>query len=321
MNNRSKNYIHFVPRWLRRIILGTLALVLVVACSGGPDSSPEGQAPTTGTPEAKLEQIKFGVGPYFPTPGENRKQFEPLFQELAKQVNLPAAEVAITEDWVGISEALRSGTLDAAWLGPWGFVLAQHNEPSIQAIATVKYKDKPTYQAVLMARADAPFDTLDQAISQSQTKAKLKLSLADVGSTSGWLVPQAEFKRRQIDPKTVFDYNEGASHAAQAIAVLSGQTDIASDYDRNLDVLVSEGRIDQSKLKIIWQSNPLPNDAIAVRGGLPDAIKTKVQTVLVNFSPEQAKKLLPQNYTGFVKSDGSNYAPIEAAGRSVGTVK
>ncbi|MBD2101958.1 phosphate/phosphite/phosphonate ABC transporter substrate-binding protein [Leptolyngbya sp. FACHB-261] len=295
-----------------------LVLTLIVACSSQPQAQ---QTPTSSAaPVAQLSQLKFGVGPYFPTPGENRKQFEPFFQELAKSVNLPA-QITVAEDWVGISEALRSGTLDAAWLGPWGYVLSHHADPSIQAIATVKYKDKPVYYSVLMARADAPFNTLDEAIAQSQQGPKLKLSLADVGSTSGWLVPQDEFKRRNLDPKTVFDYNEGASHAAQAISVLSNQTDIASDYDRNLDVLISEGRIDKSKLKIIWQSQPLPNDPVAVRGGLPPELITALQNALVNLSPEQAKTLLPENYTGFVTSDGSNYAPIEAAGKAVGKLK
>src|SRR4028119_1385220 len=307
-----------VKGWFKGIILGALTLIIVVACR----NQPKVQTPqnTAGDSTAKLTQLKFGVGPYFPTPGENRKQFEPLFNELAKQVNLPA-KVTVTDDWVGISEALRSGTLDAAWLGPWGYVLANRNEPSIQAIATVKYKDKPTYYSVLMARADAPFNTLDEAIAQSQKGKKLKLSLADVGSTSGWLIPQSEFKRRNLDPKTVFDYSEGASHAAQAIAVISGQVDIASDYDRNLDVLTETGKIDKSKIKIIWQSQPLPNDPIAIRGGLPEDIKTKLQQSLVNLSPEQAKQFLPENYTGFVSSDGSNYAPIQAAGKSVGKLK
>jgi phosphonate transport system substrate-binding protein len=307
-----------VKSWLKSIILGVLTLIIMVACRNQPTvQTPQN---TTSDSTAKLTELKFGVGPYFPTPGENRKQFEPLFNELAKQMNL-SAKVTVADDWVGISEALRSGTLDAAWLGPWGYVLANHNQPSIQSIATVKYKDKPTYYAVLMARADAPFKTLDEAIAQSQKGKKLKLSLADVGSTSGWLIPQADFKRRNLDPKTVFDYSEGASHAAQAIAVISGQTDIASDYDRNLDVLTSTGKIDTSKIKIIWQSQPLPNDPIAIRGGLPDDIKTKLKQALVNFSPEQAKKFLPKNYTGFVASNGSNYAPIQAAGTIVGKLK
>ena len=135
------------------------------------------------------------------------------------------------------------------------------------------------------------------------------------------LIPTAEFKRSGIDPQAVFDYSEGASHAAQAIAVISGQVDIASDYDRNLDVLESTGRIETSKLKIIWKSVPLPNDPIVVRGGLPADIKRGLQQALVNLSPEQAKELLPENYTGFVASDGSNYAPIREAGKLVGTLE
>ncbi len=307
-----------VKSCLKGILVSVLTLMVVVACNSQPQVQTSPNAASNSS--AKLTELKFGVGPYFPTPNENRKQFEPLFNELAKQVNLPT-KIRVTEDWVGISEALRSGTLDAAWMGPWGYVLANHNEPSIQAIATVKYKDKPTYYAVMMARADAPFKTLDEAIAQSQKGKKLKLSLADVGSTSGWLIPQAEFKRRKLDPKQAFDYNEGASHAAQAISVISGQTDIASDYDRNLDVLTSTKRLDTSKIKIIWQSVPLPNDAIAVRGGLPDDIKTKLKQALVNLSPAQAKTLLPKNYTGFVESDGSNYASIQAAGTVVGKLK
>lgn len=304
----------FKNRWLQGALWGLVAMIAVVACN--PASTPNSAT----SPEAALTQLKFGVGPYFPTPNENRNQFEPLFNTLAEQVNLPA-EVTVADDWIGISEALRSGTLDVAWLGPWGYVLARHNDPSLQAIATVKYKDKPTYYSVLMARADAPFNTLDEAIAQSQQGTKLKISLADVGSTSGWLVPQAEFKRRNLDPKAVFDYNEGASHAAQAIAVLSGQIDIASDYDRNLDVLTEQGKIDKSKLKIIWQSDPLPNDPIVVRGNFPAAVKAQLQNALVNLTPEQTKTLLPKNYTGFVPSDGSNYLPIEQSGQAVGKLK
>lgn len=303
------------PRWIQGVFLAIVTMVMVVACTS---TTP----PTATTPSeaAPLSRLTFGVGPYFPTPNENRKQFEPLFNALAEQVKLPA-DVTVADDWIGISEALRSRTLDVAWLGPWGYVLARHNDPSLQAIATVKYKDKPTYHAVLMARADAPFNTLDEAIAQSQQGAKLKLSLADVGSTSGWLIPQAEFKRRNLDPKTVFDYNEGASHAAQAIAVLSNQVDIASDYDRNLDVLTEQEKIDKNQLKIIWQSDPLPNDPIVVRGDFPNDLKLSLQEALINLTPEQATTLLPKNYTGFVESDGSNYSPIEQAGLSVGKLQ
>ncbi|MFP4007975.1 MAG: phosphate/phosphite/phosphonate ABC transporter substrate-binding protein [Spirulinaceae cyanobacterium] len=308
-----------IQTWsLKSLIFALVTCFLVVACQSSPNGINSGNISDAET--NSISELKFGVGPYFPTPNENREQFDPFFQRLAEAVDLPA-DITVTEDWVGISEALRSRTLDVAWLGPWGYVLANHNDPSIEAIATVEYKENPVYYSVLMARADAPFDTLEEAIAQSQNDEKLRLSLADVGSTSGWLIPTAEFERLRVNPKEVFDYSEGASHAAQAIAVLSDQVDIASDYDRNLDVLESTGRINKADLKIIWQSDPLPNDPIAVRGGLPDEIKAKLQQALAEISPEEAKELLPENYTGFVVSDGKNYEPIQNAGKAVGKLE
>ena len=72
--------------------------------------------------------------------------------------------------------AMGSGQLDAAWMGPWGYVIA-NNATDCQAIATVKYDDKPTYQAIIVARPDLavarfPDDTRGRSI-----------SFADVGST------------------------------------------------------------------------------------------------------------------------------------------
>lgn len=296
--------------------VGAVALAGAIAMAGCA-RSPQGETETA----AAIEELEFGVGPYFPTPNETRGQFEPLFEQVAAEVGV-TAKIQVTEDWIGISEALRSGTLDVAWLGPWGYVLAQNQTPGLQAIATVKYQERPTYHSVLMARADAPFDTLEEAIALSQSGGdKLKLSLADVGSTSGWLIPTAELQNQGIDPKQVFEYSEGASHAAQAIAVLSGQVDIASDYDRNLDVLDSTGRIERDDLKIIWKSDPLPNDPIVVRDGLPDEVVEQLQDALVNLSGPDVEELLPQNYTGFVESDGSNYAPIQDAGTLTGKLK
>ncbi|HEY9652277.1 MAG TPA: phosphate/phosphite/phosphonate ABC transporter substrate-binding protein, partial [Coleofasciculaceae cyanobacterium] len=234
--------------------------------------------------------------------------------------NLPV-KVTIAQDWDSISKALSSGTLDVAWLRAWDYVIANRNNASIQAIATVNYKKRPVHYAVLITRANAPFNTLDEAIAQSKSGKKLKLSLTDSNSAPGWLIPQAEFKRRNLEAKEIFDYSEGAREDNQAIAVITGQVDIASDYDRNLDALTSAKKLDTSKIKIIWQSVPLPNDAIVIRGSLPDDIKTTLKQALINFTPEQSQQFLPKNYTGFTASNGSNYASIQAAGALMGKLK
>jgi phosphonate transport system substrate-binding protein len=123
-----------------------------------------------------------------------------------------------------------------------------------------------------------------------------------------------------VNPREAFAYSEGALHAAQAVGVVSGQVDIASDYDRHLDVLAAAGRIDRGKLKVLWQAE-LPNDPIVLRGGLPADVKDRLQKLLVQMSAEQARQLLPTDYTGFIPSDGSNYVTIEASGRALGKLK
>jgi phosphonate transport system substrate-binding protein len=55
-------------------------------------------------------------------------------------------------------------------------------------------------------------------------------------------------------------YREGASHPANEIAVANGQVDLAIDYDRNLNAMMERGLIKADQVKIVWTSDPLPNE-------------------------------------------------------------
>jgi ABC-type phosphate/phosphonate transport system substrate-binding protein len=70
----------------------------------------------------------------------------------------------------------------------------------------------------------------------------MSISFADVGSTSGWLIATYWFKSQGIDPKTFFNYRDGASHPANELAVVNGQVDLATDYDRNRSSMIETGR-------------------------------------------------------------------------------
>src|SRR5207237_2743674 len=73
------------------------------------------------------------------------------------------------------------------------------------------------------------------------------------------------FKSQHIDPRTYFKYRDGASHPANEMAVSSGQVDLATDYDRNLNSMIERGLIKREDVKIVWTSEPLPNDPMVVR--------------------------------------------------------
>jgi phosphonate transport system substrate-binding protein len=149
----------------------------------------------------------------------------------------------------------------------------------------------------------------------------LRMSFADAGSTSGWLIPTHWFKTQGIDPKAYFQYRDGASHAAQVLSVVNEQTDLATDFDRNLNSIIDRGTIKPSDVKIVWQSEALPNDPIVVRADLDPALTRKVQDIVLAITEEQALTLMPKNYTGWVPATHANYKLIEDAGISVGRLK
>ncbi len=262
---------------------------------------------------AQTQKLRFGVGPLQPTPAETKKAFEPFFADLAKKLNREYDLVATT-DWAGISVALANEQVDLAWMGPWGYVLA-NNDSGVTAIATAKYDGKPIYHAIEVCNPGSGIK------SRPQDGKGRRVSFADVGSTSGWLIPTAWFRTRGINPKEYFQYSDGATHAANEIAVASGQVDCATDFDRNRNAMIESGKLEKAATEIVWQSDPLPNDAIAVRHGFDSALTKRIQELVVGLSEADAKSLLPNHYTGFVPATHASYRMIEDAGILVGRIK
>jgi phosphonate transport system substrate-binding protein len=256
------------------------------------------------------EKLRFAVGPLQPSPSETKKTYEPFFKYLADKLGVDYTLEATT-DWAGIAVAMASGQVDVGWMGPWGYVIA-HNQGAGDAIATAKYDGKPVYHAIVIARPDLP-------IKKWPDDGKgLSISFADVGSTSGWLIPTYWFKQRSIDPKEYFKYRDGSTHPANEIAVANGQSDLATDFDRNRTAMIEKGSIGPAATKIVWTSDDLPNDPIVVRAGFDPGLAKKIQEIVVSITDEQAKAILPAHYTGFVVATHGNYKMIEDAGIAVG---
>jgi phosphonate transport system substrate-binding protein len=213
-----------------------------------------------------------------------------------------------------LAVALANDQADIAWMGPWGYVLA-NNEGGAQAIAMVKYDGKSTYHSIVVGKPGL-------GIKKFPDDAKGKtISFADAGSTSGWLIPTYWFKTQNIDPKTYFQYRDGAAHPANEIAVATGQVDLATDYDRNRNAMIEKGTIAKDATEIVWTSEPLPNDPLVVRKSLDPAFAKRVQEIVLSIDEETAKRVMPAHYTGWVKADHSSYKLIQDAGVAVGKLK
>ncbi len=270
-----------------------------------------GAAPVFAQAKRKL---RFGVGPLLPTAEDTKKAYNAFFAHLARELGVDY-ELHATTDWAGMAVAMGSGQLDLAWMGPWGYIIA-NNSTGCTALATVKYDEKPVYHAIIIGKPELKVSKFPD-----DTKG-LSISFADIGSTSGWLIPSWYAKEVwKIDPKTYWKYTEGATHAANEMAVQAGQADMATDFDRNRNAMIESGKVKPNANQILWTSDPLPNDAIAVPKSTSPALTAQIQKILTAITVEQARTLLPNHYTGFVAASHADYASIEKAGLTLGKLK
>ncbi|WP_334191030.1 phosphate/phosphite/phosphonate ABC transporter substrate-binding protein [Noviherbaspirillum sp.] len=265
---------------------------------------------------ADTSPLKFGVGLFQPDKEKNDATYRPLAEHLSKQLGRPV-QLRTVDTWEGLAKSLANGETDIALLGPWGYVLANH-EAGAQAVSTILYDGKPEYFAIMITHPDSGINTV------ADLKGKT-FAFGDKGSTSGYLIPYHYFMQQGIDPDKYFSKVLYTKHQAIETQVAAGQLDAGADYNRNRNAMIEAGLIKPERSKIIWHSAPLPNDAVAVSSTLAKdkAFVQKLQAALDAVGPAMKANpsLLPNHYTGFVTKDNGFYKPIRDAGLATGKLR
>jgi len=259
---------------------------------------------------AAAPPLKFGVGLFQPDKDKNDATYRPLAAHLEKQLGRKV-ELRTVDTWEGLAKSLANGETDLALMGPWGYVLANH-EAGAQAVSTILYDGKPEYYAIMVTHPDSGIK------SPADLKGR-SFAFGDKGSTSGYLIPLHYFMTQGINPDTYFAKLLHTKHQAIETQVTQGVLDAGADYNRNRNAMIEQGLIKPERSVIFWQSAPLPNDAFAVSANLykDAAFVAKLRTALEAVGPA----LLPTHYGGFVTRDNSFYKPIRDAGLATGKLQ
>lgn len=257
--------------------------------------------------------LRFAIAPVRPTPALTIKEFEPVFRYLANELGA-TYELVSPESWAAVSVAMSNGHVDVGWLGPWGYVLA-NQRVGTEVIATVKYRGKPSYHAIIEGRPGLPIKNFPKDAKG------MKLSLSDQGNTSGWLIPYAFLVKNGIDPKTFFQLREGATFGNNVSMIQQGLIDLGSDMDRGRNGMIEAGEMDPAKVAVYWTSEELPNDAICVPKGFDPALKAKILSILTSLPEAKAQSLMSSGYNGFVPATHADYRTIVEAGHLTGKLR
>lgn len=262
------------------------------------------------------QTLKLGVGMFQPDREKNDATYRPLAQYLSAKLKRPV-ELRTVDSWEGLAKSLANGETDMALMGPWGYVLA-NNEAGAQVVSTILYDGKPEYFAIIVTHPASGINSV------SDLRGKT-FAFADKGSTSGFLIPRHYFMTLGITPEKYFKKVLYTKHQAIQTQVALGVLDAGADYNRNRNAMIEQGLIKAEQSKIIWTSEPLPNDAFAVSQTLfaDKKFVSQLQEALESIGPalKTTPGLLPAHYTGFVTRDNAFYKPIRDAGLATGVLR
>jgi phosphonate transport system substrate-binding protein len=238
-----------------------------------------------------------------------------LQEDLTELLGVPV-ELFPAPDYAGVMQGLLADQLDYAQLGASAYAGIYMQDPeAVEPIFVAAEADGSTgYFAVMYTRADSGITSLEEM--QGRT-----LAFADPNSTSGYLVPSAELTLQGIDIETYFsETGFGGGHEQAVVAVLNGQYDAgvtwvsgvgdpAEGYTRgNLRSMIDNGLLDMADLRIIWQSNQIPNGPIVVSTDMPE----EARRIIVDYHANLLEND-PQCYYSTSGGEGAGYVAVDHA--------
>jgi phosphonate transport system substrate-binding protein len=201
-------------------------------------------------------------------------------------------EMSASKDYTDMNQWLREGRVDVAELGAANYASLFVEDPDlIEPLVTVKQQDgKLGYHSVLFVRADSPYRTLDDLRNRS-------LVFTERLSASGFLIPYHELTKRGYEPRRFFgNFAFAGSHPQAVTAVLAGDFDAGvtwstvignadEGYSRgNLRRMVDRGLLEMSDLRILWQSDLIPEGPYVARQVVPQEAKDLFRQVLLDLA-------------------------------------
>ncbi len=306
-----------------------LALSLVVGLSGCEKDADKTEGETTAA-ETSEEGEETEESPEMPEtltfafqPQENPDALAPDVEALADYMTEKTdikSEVFLPTSYASVVEALRSDNADVAYFSGWPYLVA-HREAGVELVAAEVRNGNPFYHSQWYVAKDSGIETL------SDLKGK-SVAFTSPTSTSGYLFPVAKMIEETEmetggDPKKFFSQVIYAGGYEQALkSLVHGKVDAAAVSDYAFDQYLTED--ERAGIRVLSRQGPVPTHGIAVRSELPDEVKDKIKTAILDLNKPENQALLESIYGAkelAARSHDEHVAPLEEALELVGAEK
>jgi phosphonate transport system substrate-binding protein len=181
-----------------------------------------------------------------------------IAKALQEELHIPV-NVYISKNYTGLVEAMKTKKVDFAFLTAMSYVFAEK-----EAGAKVLLKqvwEQPFYYSVILTKKNSKLKTLDNLNGK-------RIAFVDEKSTSGYLYPQVQMKKRKIIPS---EKKFSGSHTQSVAWLDQSEVDAIAVFandkkgQSNAYLKYSKEKNPEKKVQILWVSEPIPNDPFSVR--------------------------------------------------------
>lgn len=278
------------------------ALVFLLAACGGADTGAAGE-------EGALETVRLGAIATGSAP-EEKERYEKIAADLEEDLSAEV-ELVTSTDYYAIAEALRGGRLDMAFLNSLGFVLTEQKVDIEPLAVGVDESGEPGYYSYLITNKP------DEIAGPEDVKGRT-LAMSSSLSTSGFLFPTAALQEVGLDAEADTTLSQGGNHAANILAVASGQVDAAFVDSVEYESAVEDGDIDPDEVVKVWQSDRITGSPVVVRSDLSQEQKDALQEALLALEGTDEVPLGVEKSMKMAKAESAEYAPIRELAREAG---
>ena len=299
---------------MKKFIVTLLSAALCVSMAAGCSDTEE----TANVNSAGGEDGVFTIA-Y--APNESTDQSSDARNGLADDLSVALGcevEEIQASDYNAIIEALRTGKVDMAYMGPLAIALGVERadvEPIVMK-AEDGDRNKAVYHSVLIASSSN---------SEINSIADIKgrtMAFVDPDSTSGNLVPSSEiiqaFPEDALNSDKLHtngDFFEAVSysgsHQAGLQAVIKGDVDVVPISDQILASEIAKGNANESDVKVIHESGEIPAEAMVVASSVDEETKAKLKEFLVAYDNQAYfTDVIKKDNARFIECSTSDYDAI-----------
>jgi len=203
------------------------------------------------------------------TASGTRADFEPVFNAVTRSTGLHF-DIKVGQSYGTVVEAMCQGQADIAFHGAVSYV--QANRRGCANLLAVGVEDgESVYYAGMFTQKDSGIESLDDLHGRS-------VSFGDINSASSFTFQMAMLLEAGMEPvQDLGRIRMTGSHANSISALAEGQVDVASLSFSSFEKAVRQGVINPAAIDVVERSVPIPNPPLALRPGLPDAMKSKLR--------------------------------------------